>query len=267
MGKMCQQNLIKSVSLAVVLVMAAGSTKVFADDSVVQGLQAEYNTEQSIVTQMGTGDLHGITKIALEVVVYEGIKNLRAVGEITLADQFQTEWDNEISGSIDNPTPAGGISALDIGDHDPLSPWLANFYQVLLQKTMGLAKAFQLANDINTLNYALGVVLHPNGSWRANTSYDRIEYRKHFIPFANLVTYYATLESCKHFLPKVSMVCSYGADYLEKYMGRHIAPVLSDKVFQLATEHHSVSDYSTQEDSTLNEQDFINTILNEVQPN
>lgn len=260
MGKSYQRSI---TTLALAFVLALGCTKAFADDSVVQGLQAAYDSEQSIKGQMETGDVHGIAKLALDIIVYEGIKNLRAVGEIQLADQFESEWDNEISGSI-NPTPAGLVDIMDIGDHDPLSPWLANFYVVLQQKTLGLVKAIQVVNDLNTLNYALGVVLHPNGAWRAHTEYDRIEYRKHFIPFANIVTYWGSLEACKHFLPKVSMVCSYGAEYLEKYMGRNIAPVLSDKVFKIATHNKSTELYSVMDDD-LNEQDFINAILNQVQ--
>lgn len=256
-------SLFNPILLTLVLVLTCGAPRAFATDTDVQGLQAAYDAEQNIKGQMEVGDVHGITKLALEVIVYEGIKNLRAVGELALAEQFQAEWDNEISGTI-NPNPAGGISALDIGDHDPLSPWLANFYQVLKVKTMGLVSAVQVVNDLNTLNYALGVVLHPNGTWRAHTEYDHIEYRKHFIPFANIVTYWASLEACKYYVKKYQQVCSYGADFLEKYMGRHIAPVLSDKIFNLATGHHGQSLSTLADDGDLNEQDFINTILNEV---
>ena len=55
----------------------------------------------------------------------------------------------------------------DLGDHPPAILWLAQFHDLLMEYTGGLARQIRLINDINTLNYALPVVFAPNGSWQS----------------------------------------------------------------------------------------------------
>jgi hypothetical protein len=170
----------------------------------------------------------------LSILVPEGIQELRNAGDNAAADQFEQEWNTVILPSLNRT-----MNPMELGDHDPLSPWLAKFYQTLMTDTHGLIKSIRSISDINTANYALGVVLFPNGKWRTNTDYDRIEYRKHFIPFADIATYWISLEACNYYTAKyaapLKQVCSYAADKLDFYMGRYVAPVLSDEVFHLTT--------------------------------
>src|SRR5206468_1527681 len=106
-------------------------------------------------------------------------------------------------------------------------------------KTRGMVKGIRILHDIYQMNYALAVVFKPNGSWRTNTAYDRIEYRKHFIPFADATTYWVTLVMCKKYAPEAKKYCDRGAGILEHVMGRYVAPRISDGVFHLATHHHA----------------------------
>jgi hypothetical protein len=121
------------------------------------------------------------------------------------------------------------------------------------------------------MNYALSVVFKPNGIWRNHTDYDRIEYRKHFIPFADTATYWISLEVCKHYAMQYKKFCDRGAGILEHVMGRYVAPRISDAVFKLATHHQSGGEvsvmpeqpadeinYSSFEDGTFDQLDLQN---------
>ncbi len=219
----------------------------------IQGLRAAYQAEESIQADIKAGQNVKVAKLALSILVPEGIKELRAAGDNEQADQFEREWNNDILPSLDRAkTP------MELGDHDPLSPWLANFYKTLVADTHGLVKSIQIINDINTANYALGVVLFPNGKWRQHTAYDRIEYRKHFIPFADIATYWVSLEACNYYAQQYKQLCSYGAETLEHYMGRYVAPVLSDELFAILTGHQNAQ---TCNYNSLSESDFEQQVL------
>jgi hypothetical protein len=69
----------------------------------------------------------------------------------------------------------------------------------------------------------------------------RIEYRKHFIPFANIVTYYVTLVGCQYVAdrqgqPELKKVCKPVAEKLQLAMGRYVAPVVSDWIFNASNQ-------------------------------
>jgi hypothetical protein len=197
-----------------------------------QGLQAAYDQDTDVVTDLVNGDYTDAAQAGMNVIVAEGIQELRDSDEGVLADQLQTEWANQFIGYF----LSSHLSTFELGDHDPLSPWLTNFYNILFTKTKGLVRSIRLIDDVEKMNFALNVVFHPVGNWRANVSYDadRVEYRKHFIPMSNIITYWVTLETCKHYASSYGQLCGDGATELEKLMGRYIAPRVSDYVFAQA---------------------------------
>jgi hypothetical protein len=206
-------------------------------------LQAMFDGYRQTHADLAKGYFQKIAKRSLDIMVAEGCDRLREVGEFALADQFQNEWKTQISVSMN-----GNLTALELGDFDPISPWLDHFYDTLYRKTRGMVKGIRVIHDIYLMNYALAVVFKPNGDWRTHTAYDRIEYRKHFIPFANTATYWMSLKACEIYLPKQKKLCNRGAGILEHVMGRYVAPHMSDSFFALANHHQSGADVSVMPD-------------------
>jgi hypothetical protein len=219
-----------------------------------QGLQAAYDANSAVIADFQSGVVAASAQNGLNIMVARGIAILREIGETQLADQFESEWANQFSHYL--------ISH-ELGDHEPLSPWLANYYNVLSAKTDGIIKAVQLVQDINTMNYALGVVLRPNGAWRTHTDYDRIEYRKHFIPMADILTYWTSLELCKHYVKGLGrQFCGQGATKLETLMGRYVAPEMSDFVWARVSGQDNSTPAPALDGQFASEQDFENSLLN-----
>lgn len=225
------------------------------------GILATYNAYKETRNDLARGYLERLAKKNLDVLVAEGCDRLRTVGELELADQLQTEWTNQVSTALTARVSAAEFGTLELGDFDPLSPWLDNFYNTLYYKTKGLVKGVRVIHDIYLMNYALAVVFKPNGGWRLNTSYDRIEYRKHFIPFANTVTFWTAVKACQHYLPQYKKYCDQGSGYLESFMGKHIAPYISDSIFRLVSHQHA----TVHQFNELEYQSFENEMTSEKQ--
>ena len=206
----------------------------------IHGISDAYAAYQSVVTRMDQGDLRSPVSEAVHNLVHEGFSVLREAGESRVADQYEREWNEHYNRVI---VPGDFVFDLagknDLGDHPPASAWLAKFYDTLMARTGGIIRSIRIINDINTLNYALPVVFAPRGTWRTGvTNADQIEYRKHFIPFSKIVTYWAAKKGCEYacaqYAPNLKFVCEPAATSLEWYMGRHVAWRISDKIYAMA---------------------------------
>jgi hypothetical protein len=192
-----------------------------------------------------TGFWQNVTMKILDTMVNEGVENLQTVGEVDLSQQMQKEWQDlyvQTLATLDTArnSSSGELGTYDLGDHAPLFQWLENYTEILNQKTRGIAGKIELISDLTTLNYALPIVFQPAGSWRAGYA-DRawVEYRLHFIPFANIMTYWGAYEGCKYEATKngytsLKNICDKVADKLDFWMGRYLAPRISDFVFKEA---------------------------------
>lgn len=130
-------------------------------------------------------------------------------------------------------------SARDIGDHSPLSTWLALTYAVI-EADLGVevCKATHLS-DIKTFNYAIPVVFKPcSFSMDMITIARNEEYKDHFAKGAiyeglvPVLTYWAVELPCIVSTSGLaSFVCSPISSLAEKFMGNRIAPSLSDRIF------------------------------------
>ncbi len=155
---------------------------------------------------------------ALDSLLSTAIAHLRARGKNKEADDIALEWQQY------RPQ----LARRNLGDHDPLFPWLRRTYQVLEillgSRTM---KQYRLT-DLNTLNFALPVVLNPEGK-----GWDRTEYRKHFVPLAGITTYWSTFLGCRAVIEwsLLQRVCGPAASAAGWLMETTIAPTLSDKVY------------------------------------
>jgi hypothetical protein len=181
--------------------------------------------------------LSAMAQETLDGIVRAGVQALFEKGEKAEAARVETEYQEKGFASwFATESRLGDLGLRDIGDHKPLSKWLAGVYDTLEKKVGGTVIHQGLLGDIWSMNYAIPVVFHPrDGDWRTHVlDPDRIEYRKHFIPFANIVTYYTALLACQRVavqqgLPKE--VCQKAATELREVMGRNIAPKISDYIF------------------------------------
>jgi hypothetical protein len=154
-----------------------------------------------------------------------------------MANELEQVWEEssvDFEASLDL-----AVSLLDLGDHAPLIPQLDELLQKLADQYGPIIKSLPIVKEIQEMNYAIPVVFKPKGAWQDPAVDNRIEYRKHFIPFANFVTYYAALITCniiakKQNQPELKKVCKQVSEKLKFAMGRYVAPTISDWIFKAA---------------------------------
>jgi hypothetical protein len=173
---------------------------------------------------------------------------IRKFAEQIQEEQNDAELSNELISLWEQSSIVLALAdskVFDIGDHAPLFPWFNEFLDKMAAKYGTIIYTLPIVKNITMLNYALPVVFKPNGPWRtdgASQGLDlRIEYRKHFIPFANIVTYYVALLGCEYIAqrqgqPEMKKICKPVAQKLEYAMGRYIAPVVSDWIFNASNQ-------------------------------
>jgi hypothetical protein len=161
---------------------------------------------------------------------------------IAIAQGLRAEWGDDGGESQFAMALAMGVTmgTLDLGDHAPLFAWLEQKLVQLEDKYGAIITRLPIVQNVRMLNFALPVVFAPaSKSWQLVNQDNRIEYRKHFIPFANLVTYYASLYACnavviKSQYPQLKRFCKTAAQKLQFAMGRYVAPHISDFVYKVS---------------------------------
>ena len=206
------------------------------DESRVEmiGMQAAIDARNDFIQNMEQKNFTKVTHDSLEHAIQELIEYLVQHDGSAMAEELQTQW--KTSETIFFTANLIGRFD-DLGDHAPLFAWLEDFFNKMSDKYGTIILSLPVVQNIRTLNFAIPVVFSPKGSWQVVNADNRIEYRKHFIPFANIVTYYATLYGCDYAVKKNGMdqlkqLCSKAADKLEFLMGRYVAPVVSDWIFK-----------------------------------
>lgn len=123
-----------------------------------------------------------------------------------------------------------------LGDHPPLSKWLALWY-VIIEAKLGTRVCELLhLDDINILNYSVPVVFQPKGDERFPPiiAWGKEEYSLHFVPFSGVVAYWTTYAVCVGATwgaGAIAFICTPIGDVAEKIMVKSIAPPLSDRVY------------------------------------
>ncbi|MBX9769478.1 MAG: hypothetical protein K2X47_19535 [Bdellovibrionales bacterium] len=166
---------------------------------------------------------------AIDAILKAAIQNLRSQGHHQYANQIESEWTQSYSLYF-----FGGLSLMDLGDHDPLVPWLANVMGNLEKKGgRGIMQKTRIY-DLKVINYALPVVFAPAGSKRTGKAWGQEEYGKHFIPLMGVTTYWTTRIACKVLAknqPIVSRFCSTIAGVAEKVVVKRVAPKMSNSIY------------------------------------
>lgn len=182
---------------------------------------------------VGSGDplsglLPEMTEQALRYLVEEGARQLRAAGKTEVAATLVRETEEAKSQVV------SGVSPFDLGDHRPLDSRLANLYQ-LLQENLGheVLVKFHL-DDAYVLNYSVPVVFQPRGDGRTGETWSREEYRKHFVPFSGVVSYWVSYGGCIAASQPEALLgafCGFTAQSLRKTVVKSVAPSLSDRIY------------------------------------
>ncbi len=193
-------------------------------------MQGALDARDGFVDALEKKDFTKIAHDAFDHAIQAMVEDLRSRGDDQMANELLLKWHHSEA--------AFYLSVMDLGDHAPLFPWLADYINKMADKYGTIILSLPYVKDIITLNFAIPVVFTPHGKWQIAGIDSRIEYRKHFIPFANIVTYYVSLYGCKYIMAKQGMsqignqLCGKAAERLEFAMGRYIAPQISDFIFK-----------------------------------
>lgn len=204
--------------IILVLVAVGSVSSTFAAD----GNQAAQEAYRDVVSEFRTGNLGNKTQLVLNGIVRAAVAELKKKGYSTQADLYLAEWETRFSDYFFRN------GAMDLGDHAPLSEWLEGFY-VNLERNLGASTCRALHfDDIRTLNFAIPVVFNPT-----NEAWDKEEFRRHFVPFASSIAYWAALLGCRAAVTGIPFVCSLAANGASITMRLFIAPNLSDFIYDL----------------------------------
>lgn len=204
-----------------------------------QGMQAAITARNDFVSALQNREYASVAHDGFEVAIQELADQIRVdYKDEGMAQELISHW------TVSSPRFIGALTMrmIDLGDHSPLFPWITDFLKKASDKYGPIIYSLPLVKDIQMMNYALPVVFAPHGTWQTDGKVDdvdlRVEYRKHFIPFANLVTYYVAFYGCKYIGKKngqdLTKICKMAAQKLQFAMGRYIAPVVSDWIFKAA---------------------------------
>jgi hypothetical protein len=169
--------------------------------------------------QLEEGRLAERTNFALDILLSVAYNKLKNEGHNELADKIKTDWKGTWNGYL--------MQVRDIGDHEPLSEWLAQAYKdIEAALGKGVCEFFHL-DDINIINYALPVV------FKCSIAFDKIDYSQHFVPLTGVVSYWVSAGFC--ILASsglMSFFCSPIGMLAEHLMITFIAPPISNKIYE-----------------------------------
>ncbi|MBS1959120.1 MAG: hypothetical protein JST80_06605 [Bdellovibrionales bacterium] len=200
--------------------------------------QAALDARNEFVSALQKKDFTALAHAGFDHAVREAAEKLRET-DVAAADELIQKWESD-EGSLNFENAMMMLQFNDLGDHAPLFAWLETYINKLGDKFGALILNLPIIKTVRTLNFAIPVVFRPNGEWQVAGVDNRIEYRKHFIPFANIITYYVSLYACKAIIIKqgwpsqLNQLCSKAADKLEFVMGRYIAAPISDFIYKAA---------------------------------
>ncbi len=171
---------------------------------------------------------------ALEEIVWEGTERMAQAGDVATAALWWKSW-NENRAAWFGGSNASGLSALALGDHAPLSLWLATFYDSM-EKILGKPMMDKLyLSDVKVFNYAIPVVFQPSGDRRNGDCWDAAEYKLHFVPFSAATVYWLTRGVCYAVTTGerklYRQACDPASGMLRSAMSKYVGAWLSDFVY------------------------------------
>lgn len=129
------------------------------------------------------GRLRERTNLALDAIVRFAAFKLRAKGHKVEAKKLVAEWEGQWSGYLLHV-------GRDLGDHRPLSQWLADKYS-MLEFILGTEICHMLRlDDLKIINFGIPVV------FSCVDNVDETEFSRHFVPLSGTVIYWTSFFTC-----------------------------------------------------------------------
>lgn len=126
-------------------------------------------------------ELPARTNAALNAIVRFAAFKLKAKGYKSKSRRLIYEWEHQYGNYL---------VARDLGDHAPLSKWLADQVN-MLELILGTdVMKWTRLYDLKVINYALPMV------FKCLDHADEVEFGKHFIPLSGVVVYWTTFFVC-----------------------------------------------------------------------
>lgn len=124
-----------------------------------------------------------------------------------------------------------------IGDHRPLSEWLATWYDKLEARLGKFIMEITRLKDIKIFNYCLVVCLNPKGDPKISpiTPWGQDEYTVHFVPLMGAISYWLSWGACVGAtwgMGAIAFVCSSVSWGIEYMVMTYVAPDLSVRIYE-----------------------------------
>lgn len=149
-----------------------------------------------------------------------------------LAEELESGWQRERAAFVDLE-----FSALGFGDYTPLVQWLADM-TAQIRTVFGSLDRFPELRDLDLMNFSIPVALHPGGRVSTGETWDRTDYRLHFVPLIEVVTYWGSLKLCQTLadrkFPQARRLCPQVAKTLRTQIGQRIAPAWGERIYDRA---------------------------------
>lgn len=210
-------------------------------------------TRNHVIERLEAGDNRTLAADALEAIFQRSAHLLMEKGRKDVADDLLKDWHGFYLGVV-----LFGPSK-DMGDHKPLSQWLADAY-AKIEGVLGpeVCDFFHLS-DINIINFTIPVTFdpHEDATWcvehqeKLPEASCEPEYRRHFagtkwqkedddgatarlhFGFAPVVTYWIVFAACEAATwgTDGTLLCSPIAGLSEIAIARYVAPPVSQKIW------------------------------------
>jgi hypothetical protein len=191
-------------------------------------LLGAHNEVSRVAQDLENGKLRQRVQMATDAIIRTAGARLRDKGFVAEANTIESEW-----AFVYMPI----FTDRDIGDHKPLSDWLAKTYDAIEAK-LGIQLCTLLhLSDLKTINFGIPVVFDP-----CNAEWDMVEYAKHFVGdekyfgLAPVITYWCVSIACTAATwgAGIGWLCGPLGSGAELVMARFIAPKLSDRIYTAA---------------------------------
>ncbi len=215
-----------AICTSINLVHASTPSLLSVDEPTQAASNAAKSAVQAATEQLHKGEVNKVLRAALERVVEASINVLNEFGQSQYAKQKEQEW--MASFSIKTH------SVLDLGDHEPLSQWLSDFYKNIEAKVDAKWIRLFSLGDIKVFNYGIPVAASPRSNPANGQDWGIQEYGLHFVPVASASVYWISSQACSLAIPLPwSLGCGVAAR-LPRYAMEHFAgKPLSDHVYNL----------------------------------
>jgi hypothetical protein len=195
-----------------------------------------------VVADIEQGKLAERTDKSIEKLVKFAAGQMYKKGFKKEAEQIRDEYDKQFAGYLTKMSRYSLFT--NIGDHKPLSDWLATTYEKI-ESALGFTVCETLhLTDIKTLNYGLPIVFNPcDFDMGAITDARLVEYRRHFSGKCDGEKYHGVAPVVTYWTAElICTIATWGSGFLfcspiaggAEFIMQKVAPKLSDKIYDMA---------------------------------